>query len=146
MEQSLAAIPTIGLGTYRLEDETAYKSVLSALNLGYRHIDTATRYKNELQVGKAIKASGIPRSQIWITTKVPMELVKKTNCELHILKSIKKSLESLGTDYIDLLLLHAPVHERSDPKHMEKNIAAWKVLEKMMRGEIEDLKGKIRVY
>lgn len=135
-------IPHLGFGTYRLKDETAYNSVLSALRLGYRHIDTAMRYGNESQVGRAIKDSGIERSAIWVTTKVPID--KKQCNESHIIKTIKNSLANLQVDYIDLILLHYPVHERADLNHLAKNLNAWKVLEKIVKGEIPELKDKVK--
>lgn len=99
-------IPQLGLGVYdpKFGDET-YQAVLWALECGYRHIDTAAVYRNEDQVGRAIKASGIPRSEIFITTKVwdtDQGLLKTP-------KAFEASLKLLGVDYIDLYLVHWPV-------------------------------------
>ena len=70
MSQHVIEMPDLGIGTFRLEGKTAYNSVQMALDIGFRHIDTAQIYGNEEQVGKAIKDSSVPRSEIFITTKV----------------------------------------------------------------------------
>lgn len=99
-------IPQLGLGTYKLsEGNEAYNSVLTALQNGYRHIDTAHAYQNERSVGKAVKDSGIPREEIWITSKLwPNEYG-----EGKTLEAIDKMLNRLGIEYIDLVYLHQPV-------------------------------------
>lgn len=96
-------IPQMGLGVYMVRgDELTCKTCLAALQMGYRHIDTAHAYQNERGVGKAIKESGIRRDEIWVTTKLwPSEYGKGKT-----MKAIDKMLERLDTDYIDLLLLH----------------------------------------
>lgn len=96
-------IPLIGFGTYQLPN--TYENVLLALQLGYRHIDTATLYKNEAQVGQAIRDSGINRSEIFITTKISLHDIKKNN----IKEAVDYCLTTLNCDYIDLVLLHAPI-------------------------------------
>ena len=117
------SIPQFGFGTYRLEGELAYQSVLNALkNNGYRHIDTAPRYKNEVEVGRAIKDSGVLRTNIWITTKIPVDVIKKEKSQDAILKAIRKSLKDLGVDYLDLVLLHGPVHEKVTSDHLARNM------------------------
>ena len=96
-------IPQFGLGVYQVpEGETTINSVKTALEMGVRHIDTAHAYQNERSVGRAVKESGIPRNEIWITTKLwPSEYGEgKTS------QAIDKMLKRLDTDYIDLLLLH----------------------------------------
>lgn len=114
-------IPIIGFGTYQLKDDEAYQSTLHALKIGYRHIDTAVLYKNEKEVGKAIVDSKVPRNEIFITTKV---LTKdQIKGKKNILRSFNKSLQSLQTDYVDLLLLHVPVEE--------KLIENWLILEEL---------------
>ena len=99
-------IPQLGLGTYRLaEGDEAYNSVLTALKNGYRHIDTAHAYQNERSVGRAIKDSGIPRKEIWLTSKLwPNEYGKEKT-----LKAIERMKKRLGVDYIDLVYFHQPV-------------------------------------
>ena len=96
-------IPQFGLGVYQVpEGEATISSVKTALEMGVRHIDTAHAYQNERSVGKAVKESGIPREEIWITTKLwPSEYGEGKTSE-----AIDKMLKRLDTDYIDLLLLH----------------------------------------
>lgn len=96
-------IPLIGFGTYQLSN--TYENVLQALQLGYRHIDTATLYKNEAHVGQAIRDSGINRSEIFITTKISLRDIKKNK----IKEAVDYCLTTLNCEYIDLMLLHAPV-------------------------------------
>ena len=91
----------IGLGTYRLGENT-FSVCLRALELGYRHIDTATLYRNERAVGEAVKQSGINRNELFITTKVSVRDAENHN----ISDSVQKSIERLG--HIDLILLHGP--------------------------------------
>lgn len=95
-------MPIIGLGTFRSKGEDAYNAVLAALKAGYRHIDTAAIYGNEEAVGRAIKDSKVKRSDLFITTKI-------WNSEQGYRKSLKQfneSLQKLGLDYVDLLLIH----------------------------------------
>ena len=96
-------IPQFGLGVYQVpEGEATINSVKTALEMGIRHIDTAHAYQNERSVGKAVKESGIPREDIWITTKLwPSEYGEGKTSD-----AIDKMLKRLDTDYIDLLLLH----------------------------------------
>ena len=96
-------IPQFGLGVYQVpEGEATVNAVKTALEMGVRHIDTAHAYQNERSVGKAVKESGIPREEIWITTKLwPSEYGEGKTSD-----AIDKMLERLDTDYIDLLLLH----------------------------------------
>ncbi len=96
-------IPQFGLGVYQVpEGEATINSVRTALEMGVRHIDTAHAYQNERSVGKAVKESGIPRNEIWITTKLwPSEYGEGKTSD-----AIDKMLKRLDTDYIDLLLLH----------------------------------------
>lgn len=98
-------IPVLGFGTYKVAPEDAYDAVRRALDVGYRHIDTAQMYGNEAQVGAALDASGIARDQIFLTTKV-----NNSNHEPErAAASITRSLEELRTDYVDLLLIHWPL-------------------------------------
>lgn len=99
-----ATIPAIGFGTFELEPKDAEAMVEHALKVGYRHIDTAQAYKNEEAVGRGIKNSGVAREDIFLTTKVWTD--RFSDGELQ--KSVQASLERLGTDYVDLLLLHWP--------------------------------------
>lgn len=96
-------IPIVGLGTWKAKDEEVYLSVIHALEAGYRHIDTAAAYGNEEPIGRAIKDSGIPREELFVTTKL------WSNRHHDPVGAIKESLEKLQMDYVDLYLLHWPV-------------------------------------
>jgi 2,5-diketo-D-gluconate reductase B len=99
-----AAIPAIGFGTYGMSGDDIYRTVPAALRAGFRHIDTAQIYGNEAEVGDSVAASGIPRSEIFLTTKVWVSNYSERRFEA----SVDESLRKLRTDYIDLLLLHWP--------------------------------------
>lgn len=98
------AIPAFGLGTFRLKDDVVIASVKTALGLGYRAIDTAQIYENEAAVGQAIEESGVPRNELFITTKIWIENLSKDK----LIPSLKESLKKLRTDYVDLTLIHWP--------------------------------------
>lgn len=98
-------IPQFGLGVYKVEESEAKDTVLSALDLGYRHIDTASFYGNERQVGDALQETDIPREDIFVTTKVWND---EQGYE-ETLKAFDRSVEKLQTDYVDLYLIHWPV-------------------------------------
>ena len=100
----MSAIPPIGFGTYKHLGDVAYRSVSDALEIGYRHIDTAEMYGNEREVGKAVAESNLKRSDIWLTTKVPAEHLGPGQ----VLPHVKASLERLGVAQVDLLLIHWP--------------------------------------
>ncbi len=103
-EKLIGTIPQMGYGTWNHEGDEAYNGVIWALEAGCRHIDTAQGYRNELEVGRAIRDGGVPRSDIHITTKIAPE-----NYGLgRVMESSKQSLEDLGVDQVDLLLLHWP--------------------------------------
>ena len=92
-------MPLFGLGVFRSKDgEETYNAVRYALDAGYRHIDTAAVYGNEASVGRAIHDSGIPREEIWITTKLWNDEIRAHNEEA----ALQASLKRLGTDYVDL--------------------------------------------
>jgi 2,5-diketo-D-gluconate reductase A len=97
-------IPQLGFGTYKVSDEDAYVSVTNALQVGYRHIDTATFYGNESGVGRALAESGIPRDQLFITTKLWHDSLEPEAAK----RSLERSLEKLGLEQIDLYLIHWP--------------------------------------
>jgi diketogulonate reductase-like aldo/keto reductase len=124
-------IPLLGFGTWQIKDgEEAYASTLAALAAGYRHIDTAAAYRNESSIGRAIKDSGIPRKQLFITTKLESHL---KNYEQTFVE-FEQSRRRLGLDYIDLYLIHAPCPWRelqTNPDYSQGNIAAWKAMEKL---------------
>lgn len=121
-------MPQFGLGVFLVPDgKETLNTCLTALKIGYRHIDTAHAYQNERGVGEAIKQSGLPRSEIWITTKLwPTEYG-----EGKTLQAIDKMLKRLQTDYIDLLLLHQQVGDY---------IGAWKDMEKAIElGKVKSI-------
>jgi 2,5-diketo-D-gluconate reductase A len=97
-----AAIPQIGFGTWPMDDAEVEKAFSAALEIGYRHVDTAYNYRNERGVGAAIKGSGIAREEIWVTTKF--------NAEWHdkVADAWEMAVEKLGVDYIDLFMVHWP--------------------------------------
>jgi len=98
-------IPTIGFGTWQIPDgDAAYDAVAAALAAGYRHIDTARAYDNEASVGRAIADSGIPRAEIFLTTKLPAEVKSYAGA----VTSFEETITALGMDYVDLYLIHAP--------------------------------------
>lgn len=97
-------VPEVGLGTHRLIGKECINTVKLALNLGYRHIDTAQSYKNEREVGEAIRRSHISREELFITTKVWYTDLEKAD----VLKIAENSLRELDTPYVDLLLIHWP--------------------------------------
>jgi diketogulonate reductase-like aldo/keto reductase len=99
-----AAIPAIGFGTYGMSGDDIYRTIPAALRAGFRHIDTAQIYGNEAEVGDCVAASGIPRSEIFLTTKVWVSNYSERFFEA----SVDESLRKLRTDHIDLLLLHWP--------------------------------------
>lgn len=100
-----AKMPALGFGTYKVAPEDATNVVLSALELGYRHIDTAQMYGNEREVGAAIALSGIPREELFITTK----LNNNNHNPADVRTSFAQSLEKLGLEYVDLFLMHWPL-------------------------------------
>jgi hypothetical protein len=98
------SIPAVGLGVYRASPGEAYEAVKSALQLGYRHVDTAQVYGNEGDVGKAVADSGLPRQDVFITSKVWLDNWGYDGT----LASVKATLQRLQSPYVDLMLLHAP--------------------------------------
>ncbi|QXH54919.1 2,5-didehydrogluconate reductase DkgB [Pseudomonas maumuensis] len=98
------SIPSFGLGTFRLTGQAVIDSVKSALELGYRAIDTAQIYKNEAEVGQAIAESGVPRDELFITTKIWVDNYAADK----LIPSLRESLAKLRTEHVDLLLIHWP--------------------------------------
>ena len=123
-------IPVLGLGTWQIKNEIAADVVLHALQAGYRHIDTAAAYENEQGVGEGIRKSGIPRSEIFITSKIPAEYKSYEIAK----RTIDESLAYLKTDYIDLMLIHAPrpwdeMYPKGKKLYEEENASVWRALE-----------------
>lgn len=111
-------MPQLGYGVYQVTKEECERCVLDALKVGYRSIDTAQSYYNEAEVGSAIEKSGVPREEIFLTSKVWTEHYGYEECKKSVLESMKK----LKTDYIDLMLLHQPFGDY---------YGAWKALEEL---------------
>lgn len=99
------SIPQLGFGTWQVKAEDAASFVSSALKIGYRHVDTAQMYKNEKEVGEGIKASGVAREEVYITTKLNNTFHEPDKAR----KSFDESLKALGVDYVDLFLIHWPL-------------------------------------
>ena len=131
------SIPVLGFGTWKAENgEIAYQAVLEALKTGYRHIDTAAIYKNEESVGRAIQDSGIPREEIFVTSKL-----WNTNHNYgQARQAFEESLEKLGLDYLDLYLIHWPNPKplRENDQWKTRNVEVWRAMEDLY------LEGKIR--
>jgi len=122
-------MPMLGFGTWKLKDGPVVRdAVAAAFAAGYRHIDTAAAYENEHGVGQAIRQSHLPRADIFLTTKVFNDDIRKGPAAVQ--KAFEKSLGLLGVDYIDLYLLHWPI--------IGKDLEAWRVLERLYH------EGKVR--
>jgi len=119
-------IPEIGFGTFRLRGEEGYRVFREAIELGYRHFDTAESYDTEGYLGKAVKDSGVPREEFFITSKLPGEFKAYEITKA----SLQQSLDRLGMDYMDLYLIHAPWpwEEQDSPDWTDGNLAAWKAM------------------
>ena len=121
-------IPVIGLGVYQARGDECSNAVKVALKAGYRHLDSALAYKNESLVGQAVLASGIPREEIFFTTKLPPG---RRGYE-DTVKAIDESLRNCGLGYIDLYLIHAPYGDRTSRlgqwKAIEEGVAAKKIV------------------
>ena len=132
------SIPKLGLGTWQMREGKCLTAVSNALAMGYRHIDTAEAYKNEMEVGIAVRASAIPREEIFITTKLDSSVKDYEKAKEYI----EESLHVLGLDYIDLMIIHSPQPwsevNVSDYRYPEGNVAAYKALEDYYKA------GKIR--
>ena len=115
-------MPMLGIGTFNLSPDQAERSVLAALEAGYRLIDTANAYVNERAVGRAIRRSGVPREEIFVTTKLWVSEYSRAE------QAIDETLKRLGLDYVDLLLLHQPYGDYLHAyQEMEDALAAGKV-------------------
>lgn len=111
-------LPVIGFGTWRLHGTGAYDAVRYALDDGYRHIDTAAFYRNEAQVGRAVSESGVPREDVFVTTKMWPDDAGRAHAAL------TSSLRELGMDYVDLWLVHWPPGGTARPDTWEEFISA----------------------
>ena len=121
-------IPKLGLGTWLIPNDEAAAAVRSAVEIGYRHIDTAQAYANEEGVGEGLRTCGLPRNEVFVTTKVAAELKDYASAAA----SIDESLRKLGLDYIDLVIIHSPqpwMEFRGPKRYFEENREVWCALE-----------------
>ncbi|MFZ2014232.1 MAG: aldo/keto reductase [Nocardioides sp.] len=113
-------IPQLGFGVFKVEPESTQETVEQAFEVGYRHIDTAQMYGNEAGVGAAIKAAGIPRDELWITTKLNNGFHRPDDAR----RTFGESLDRLGLDQVDLFLIHWPLPTRYDGDF----VSTWRTL------------------
>lgn len=133
-------IPKLGLGTWFISDDIVADAVREAVKIGYRHIDTAQAYENERGVGEGIRTCGISRKELFVTTKLAAEA--KTYEEAAA--AVNGSLEKLGLDYIDLMLIHSPQPwaDFRESRHWTMCILncaqgkSWRFWEKTVRGRV----------
>lgn len=122
-------IPQLGLGTWFIDDDKAADAVKAAIELGYRHIDTAQAYGNERGVGEGIRTCGVPREELFVVSKVAAE--HKTYEEAKA--GIDETLKKMGLDYLDMMIIHSPQPwvevNQSENRYVEGNRAAWRALE-----------------
>ncbi|RVV99030.1 aldo/keto reductase [Mesobaculum littorinae] len=130
-------IPKLALGTWMIDDDKVADAVKAAVEIGYRHIDTAQAYGNERGVGEGIRSCGVPRDQLFVQTKLDAGVKDYEGAK----SAIEGSLETLGLDYIDLFVIHSPQpwdQFGSDNRFFEGNLAAWKAMEEALEA------GKVR--
>ncbi len=130
-------IPKLGLGTWFINDDDVVEAVKEAVKLGYRHIDTAQAYQNEKGVGEGIRTCGLKREELFVTTKLAAEVKSYTEAAA----SINKSLQVMGLDYVDMMIIHSPkpwMEFHDDDPYYEGNREAWRALEEAYEA------GKIR--
>ena len=120
-------IPKLGLGTWFIPDDQAANAVRTAVSLGYRHIDTAQAYENEAGVGEGVRTCGLPREQIFVTSKVAAEHKDYDSAA----RSIDETLSRMGLDYLDMMIIHSPQPwaDFRGGDYAEGNRAAWRALE-----------------
>lgn len=120
-------IPKLGLGTWFFDDDKAAQAVREAINIGYRNIDTAQAYGNERGVGVGVRTASVPRSDVFVSTKLAAEIKDYDGA----VAAIEGSLATMGLDYIDLMLIHAPQPWSNfrEGDYAEGNRQAWKALE-----------------
>lgn len=131
-------VPQLALGTWLIDDDKVAEAVRAAVSMGYRHVDTAQAYANERGVGEGIRTCGIPRDQLFVTSKVAAE--HKTYEAAAA--SIDDTLRQMGLDYLDMMIIHSPQPwvevNQSENRYIEGNRAAWRALEDAYRS------GKLR--
>ena len=123
------AIPKLALGTWFIDDDKAAEAVQAAVNIGYRHIDTAQAYGNERGVGEGIRTCGIDRKDIFVTSKVAAENKSYASA----MESIDKTLETMGLAYLDMMIIHSPQPwvevNQSEDRYYKENREVWRALE-----------------
>lgn len=122
------AIPKLGLGTWFIDDDKAAEAVRNAVQLGYRLVDTAQAYGNERGVGEGVRTCGLPRKEVFVTSKVAAE--RKTYESA--MASIDETLEKMGLDYLDMMIIHSPqpwAEFRVEKRYFDENKEVWRALE-----------------
>lgn len=131
-------IPKMALGVWEIPDAQTPEAVEAAIDMGYRHIDTAQAYGNERGVGEGVKKSGIPRDEIFVNSKVAAELKNYKDAKA----SIDETLNKMGLDYLDMMIIHNPQPwnevNQSNDRHFEGNLEAWRAMEDAVK------EGKLR--
>lgn len=130
-------VPKLGLGTWFISNENAAQAVKDAVKIGYRHVDTAQAYANESGVGEGVRACGVNREDLFVTTKLAAEVKSYKEA----VESIDTSLKTMGLDYIDLMIIHSPqpwAEFRGQDAYFEGNREAWRALEEAYKA------GKLR--
>jgi diketogulonate reductase-like aldo/keto reductase len=122
LPNTLVKMPRLGFGVYQSPPETCLQSVQTALKAGYRHIDTAQYYANEREVGEAVRRSGIPREEVFVTTKI----LRTTDNIEAAYESVSGSVEKIGLGYVDLFLIHSPGRRAGARK------STWLALERLV--------------
>ena len=131
-------VPQLALGTWLIDDDKVTDAVKAAIEIGYRHIDTAQAYGNERGVGEGVRTCGIPRDQIFVTSKVAAEHKDYRSAA----DGIDKTLRKMGLDYLDMMIIHSPQPwvevNQSNNRYVEGNREAWRALEDALKA------GKLR--
>lgn len=121
-------VPQLALGTWFIDDDKAAEAVHVAVKIGYRHVDTAQAYANERGVGEGVRTAGIPREELFVTTKVAAEHKDYESAA----RSIDESLAAMGLDYLDMMIIHSPQPwvevNQSDDRYFEGNLEVWRAL------------------
>ena len=121
-------VPQLALGTWFIDDDKTAEAVREALKIGYRHVDTAQAYANERGVGEGVRTAGIPREELFVTTKVAAEHKDYESAA----RSIDESLAAMGLDYLDMMIIHSPQPwvevNQSDDRYFEGNLEVWRAL------------------
>ncbi|RRF90563.1 MAG: aldo/keto reductase [Coriobacteriaceae bacterium] len=121
-------VPQLALSTWLIDDDKAAEAVREAVEIGYRHFDTAQAYANERGVGEGMRTAGVPREELFVTTKVAAEHKDYESAA----RSIDESLGAMGLDYLDMMIIHSPQPwlevNQSDDRYYEGNLEAWRAL------------------